>query len=462
MPKKKSCTKNCPPRCLADVKNHVPREHFIVAFSALVIALSGIILTGPSVQAATPVTQYSCKDSDGGLKADVAGKTVRSQVNTRTKLSNVLRTEKDYCKNKNVLVEYGCSKDAIVSKTIPCGRDQLCQAGACVNRNILPTTTQLPAVRATNTSTEYTSDLSIGQPALSGYRTATDGSWCQVHNTSTALAYCEDSRGVKVYAGCNADRSTIPFCGSVYSGTNDVYLNTKCVAFGYKCSEFNASCAMSGNTATCEMLPTTPIPAPTPSSTPSSTPARTPSTTPEPSPTTYIPPPTNTSTPAVTLTAEAPVAGSSMTQAILAGTHLGRFRITNLGTAKITVTSLSFVDSGTHTGNTTTFRLYYSDQNSSNFTGNTAALARPTVDFTGLDFSIDGGAMRYVTVAIHNIGLAAYGDTFQLSAPTLGSGRFSVAETDLGFDANINGSIMDTITNLPMDGKPMLGTYIKI
>jgi|GEM_PF-3786742 hypothetical protein len=167
----------------------------------------------------------------------------------------------------------------------------------------------------------------------------------------------------------------------------------------------------------------------------------------------------------VVITGDSPSAGSSQTMTILSGTQLGRFKITNNGNAKVTITDLKFTDNGTHTG-TPTYKLRYSNLNSNNYTANIVSGTFSSVDFSNLSLSpltIDGGTYRYVAVTINTLGGAISGDSWQLAVTKLGDIKYSVSETDLGYDANGNGSIMDTIFSLPVSlgNIPTLGQLIK-
>jgi hypothetical protein len=169
----------------------------------------------------------------------------------------------------------------------------------------------------------------------------------------------------------------------------------------------------------------------------------------------------------VSLAAQAPT--GNQTQSIVAGTQLAIVKITNNGGSKITVTGVKFTDNGTHSGSTTTYKLYYSDLNSVNFVGNTASSTWTSVDFSNLTasstgtgpFTIDGGAYRYVTVAINTLGSAVSGDNFQLSIASLGDVKYSVVGSDLGYSVDASGNLATVATGLKADGKPSLATLSK-
>jgi hypothetical protein len=167
----------------------------------------------------------------------------------------------------------------------------------------------------------------------------------------------------------------------------------------------------------------------------------------------------------VTVSGQAPASGSSLTQAILANTQLGTVKITNNGSAAVTITGVTFTDGGTHTGTTTTYKLMYSDQNTANYNANTASSSlNNSVNFTGIPttFTIDGGSYRYVTVAIAALGSAVTGDNWQLSIAAIGDVDYTVSEIDLGYDGDNDGDpTNDTALAGIADGKPILGTLIK-
>ena len=167
----------------------------------------------------------------------------------------------------------------------------------------------------------------------------------------------------------------------------------------------------------------------------------------------------------VALAADAPT--GNQTQAIVAGTQLARIKITNNGTAKVTITGVKFTNSGSGAA-TTTYALYYSSQNSSDYTGNTASTTMGSVDFSNLAanggsaFSIDGGASRFVTVSVATLGgTAVSGAIWQLSIASLGDVTYTAAETDLGYDATGDGLISGSTASLNADGKPSLATLTK-
>ncbi len=167
----------------------------------------------------------------------------------------------------------------------------------------------------------------------------------------------------------------------------------------------------------------------------------------------------------VTMSPDYPSSGSSQTLAIINNSPIARFKITNNGTAKISLERIAFTDLGTHTGNTTLYSLKYSHQNSSNSPVNTAIASNND----GLNFNlpedkitIDGGAYRYITVSIANIGGAVSEDAWQLSIKPIDNVWFSALEADLGYDANGSGTLSGKTTHLyPDGGNQMVGAIVK-
>lgn len=151
------------------------------------------------------------------------------------------------------------------------------------------------------------------------------------------------------------------------------------------------------------------------------------------------------------------------TESVLTGTQIGRIRVFNNGIAKVTVSGINFTDTGSHTGTLTTLRLFYSDQNSDNYTGNVAVTSNQTTNFggTGALFTLDAGAYRYVTVAIDSLGSSVSGDTYKLSLAKFGDLSYWVNETDIGYDATGEGILLNIVKGIRAEGVFALGTITK-
>ena len=164
----------------------------------------------------------------------------------------------------------------------------------------------------------------------------------------------------------------------------------------------------------------------------------------------------------VEVTGVSPTFGSSANKTILAGTTIGQFKVTNHGSAQITLTNAKFTDNGSHTGTATRYTVYASSENSSDYTTNTLeASSTDSLDFAALTNSvtINGGAYRYITVQVSTVGSVTTGDSFNLSIASLGDFKYSVTEANLGYDAEADADLTGTITGLYVDGTPTLGTY---
>ena len=166
----------------------------------------------------------------------------------------------------------------------------------------------------------------------------------------------------------------------------------------------------------------------------------------------------------VVATGESPTNGSNTLSSVGAGTQLARFKVTNNGSAQVTLTNAKFTDSGSHTGTSARYTVYASSENSNDYTANSLeASSTDSVDFGSLTSSItiNGGSYRYITVAITTVTSVASGDTFSLSIASLGDLKYSVTESVLGYDANQDADQGDTVSSLYVDGKPALGTIQK-
>ncbi len=145
------------------------------------------------------------------------------------------------------------------------------------------------------------------------------------------------------------------------------------------------------------------------------------------------------------------------------GTVLARVKVMNFGNAPVRMDRFQFTDFGIHSGAGTTYNLWYSDQNSTNYTqnlaqGNSAGLYFNS--FASSAFVIDGGSWRYVTVTL-NLIAASSGDKWQLSVAKLGDVTYTVAETDLGYDGDADGKLITVMGGLFTTGLPTFGTITK-
>lgn len=137
------------------------------------------------------------------------------------------------------------------------------------------------------------------------------------------------------------------------------------------------------------------------------------------------------------------------------GTTVGVYKVTNNGSAKVTLTSLGFTNSGSAT---TTYGVYASVDGGTS--GDSSVTVSSTVNngdigaVTGLSLTIEGGSHRYITVKTADT--ANHLQVNSLSVNALGAFLFSVSEDDLGYSTNpsSNSTLGETETGLYMDGKP--------
>ncbi len=158
-----------------------------------------------------------------------------------------------------------------------------------------------------------------------------------------------------------------------------------------------------------------------------------------------------------------------------AGQNIAVFKVTNNGSAPISLSSSSLTFSnGGSASSTTSFKIYSSAMgggqsdtsgwNSGNgylaptgTTGASSTINFATTTFTAAERNIDGGSWRYLT--IRNSAAVDNNNTFQFSVSSLGNVLFNVSEADLGYDGNGDGDLSDTINGLYVDGIPALSTF---
>jgi peptidoglycan hydrolase-like protein with peptidoglycan-binding domain len=164
--------------------------------------------------------------------------------------------------------------------------------------------------------------------------------------------------------------------------------------------------------------------------------------------------------PVVVVTAEFPATGTTVTSSLSSGTQIARFKITNNSSVPVTLNNIRLTDAGSHSGTSSTYWLYASDENMNNYTADQIGGRLNSVDFTPLASYpvIHPGLYRYITVVINNTSGIQTGDTFSLGVHATGDINYFVSEQDLGYDANGDGDMIDRISNLATIGNPQLGT----
>ena len=170
----------------------------------------------------------------------------------------------------------------------------------------------------------------------------------------------------------------------------------------------------------------------------------------------------------VLATGDSPAAGTTTLSSVGAGTVVGRFKVMNNGSAQVTLTHAKFADSGTHTGTAVRYTVWASSENSSDYTATSLEVSSADEVSNVLDYStlatpvtINGGSYRYITVTASTVTGVISGDTFNFSIASIGDLKFSVTEANLGYDGDQDGANTSTISSLPVDGKPALGTIQK-
>lgn len=117
----------------------IPHEHFIMALSVLVIALSGVILTSypmgaEASKAIQTRSRVFCADSNQ-INPAVQGMAalVKTDPQDPTRLITLIE-KSDACIGRQTVREYYCQKNSvsIISKIIACPKDLICDNGACI------------------------------------------------------------------------------------------------------------------------------------------------------------------------------------------------------------------------------------------------------------------------------------------------------------------------------------------
>lgn len=124
----------------------IPHEHFIVALSALVMALSVVIFAsypaGAEPNAGNRAqARVFCEDSDQ-MDTTSRGTSVLFKANPQNSALKTAIVEKtDVCIGRRTVREYYCDRNntGIASKIIACAKDLICDNGACIKPSPLPT-----------------------------------------------------------------------------------------------------------------------------------------------------------------------------------------------------------------------------------------------------------------------------------------------------------------------------------
>lgn len=252
--KSKPCTKKCQSKCLVNRANHIPHEHFIMALSFLIIALSGIITTVNQAEAKTTVKKRvvytsSCVDPD---KRNIATKGTTALIKydkQNRKDSSLVKSNTDSCINTTTVREYICNVRKITSFNYRCPDDFGCYNGACLAKKLIPTNTSTPTILNTPSSTPSStshsaSSTSTKPPANNNVIIGGDGTWCNLHSSPNSIYFaptsCEDNVGKKVASTCSGDNLSTYSCGYTYDGAN--YKDVRCQQYVQPCSWLGSQC----------------------------------------------------------------------------------------------------------------------------------------------------------------------------------------------------------------------------
>lgn len=209
--KKKACGKACQPHCPANPKNHIPHEHLIAATSALVMALAGIIMTIPTVEAAVlkkpakPIIEIACRDTDGGKLTEQAGTAMMVEINTTDKSLKRTALKEDTCLSKRVLREYSCrGGKQIISQQIGCKKGHACHQGACHPVEKIPADTALSTTAPAPAAAPTDKSL-VGYCVLSGI---TGGEFTRLQSPDIGNGFAQINKGQvgrieDLYAACS-------------------------------------------------------------------------------------------------------------------------------------------------------------------------------------------------------------------------------------------------------------------
>ncbi len=123
--------------------HHIPHEHFIMALSFFIIALSGVILINKPVSAKNtlkrPAVVVVCQDPDQS-NPNIQGTTVLTEINNTTDNQETKSLQTDACVNADTVREYVCGPkgQTITSKLSFCGNGRACSNGACLVSSSTP------------------------------------------------------------------------------------------------------------------------------------------------------------------------------------------------------------------------------------------------------------------------------------------------------------------------------------
>ncbi len=164
------------------------------------------------------------------------------------------------------------------------------------------------------------------------------------------------------------------------------------------------------------------------------------------------------------------ISGYSPTSSVQVGTgagaELGKFKVMNNGSAAMTLSDFAISLNGSM-ASTQQYRLYASAgsgaPNDTSILLGTGSLSNGKLNFvvgttTDANLTIQGDSWKYFTIKTVNV--ASNNNYAALSVNAIGDIKYKVSEANLGYSGNPSNDIdlSDTITGLPVDGKPALAT----
>ncbi len=141
---------------------------------------------------------------------------------------------------------------------------------------------------------------------------------------------------------------------------------------------------------------------------------------------------------------------------VISGTKLAVFSVYNAGAATVEITDFKVTDLGAQTGATSTYDLV-------NYVDNTVYLSNIQVSGGVINFAtmttaltLNAGETKHLAIKVKTLSSGdRAGDTYQMSIAAIGNVKYKVTEADLGYDANKDNDLTDTIWLIPADSTPV-------
>jgi len=148
------------------------------------------------------------------------------------------------------------------------------------------------------------------------------------------------------------------------------------------------------------------------------------------------------------------------------GAILGSFKVTNPGSAAISLTTITISDSGSNSTGTVVYGLYASAQGGTSPSGVFKATSTKSssqyvfVPATPITVNAGSSITLFVQVESNITGLVQY-DSWRLYIAQMGHVQYQVTETALGYDGDVDNTSGEPLSGLPVDGTPALGVTSK-